>query len=141
MLMKTNADEIILQLVMEEVITDQAVLRARLEERGVTLTQPTLSRRLQKLAIRKVQGRYAHFEPLRESHRLTFTLDRSPPNLIVIRTAPGFAQALGLRIDELKLEAVAGTLAGDDTVFVALRSAHVLEELCARLEVLLVNAP
>ncbi|MHB1543250.1 MAG: arginine repressor [Gammaproteobacteria bacterium] len=135
--MKSSADEIILQLVMEETISDQGVLLAKLRERGLTLTQPTLSRRLQRLSIRKVQGRYAHFEPLRNTNRLTFTIDLSPPNLIVIRTSPGFAQALGLKIDQFKLEDVAGTLAGDDTVFVAIRRPQALEELRGRIEVLL----
>lgn len=136
--MKSNdVDEIILHLVMEETITDQGLLLAKLSERGVNLTQPTLSRRLARLSIRKVQGRYAHFEPLRNANRLTFTLEHAPPNLIVIRTAPGFAQALGFKIDQFGLDEVAGTLAGDDTVFVAVRHPDSLEALIGRLQILL----
>jgi transcriptional regulator of arginine metabolism len=129
-----NTDDLLLALVMEETITDQETMRARLRERGVSLTQPTLSRRLARLSIRKVHGRYAHYEPLRNTNPLYFEVELSPPNLLVIRTAPGFAQALGLKIDQLKLEGVAGSLAGDDTVFVAVGRPQILEETRARLE-------
>jgi transcriptional regulator of arginine metabolism len=129
-----KTDEVLLALVMEETIPDQETIRARLQEHGISLTQPTLSRRLARLSIRKVRGRYAHFEPLRNTNPLPFEVELSPPNLLVIRTAPGFAQALGLKIDQLKLEGVAGSLAGDDTVFVAVRRPDLLEETRARLE-------
>ncbi len=138
--MKNTPDDVILQLVMEETISDQGVLLAKLRERGLTLTQPTLSRRLSRLSIRKIQGRYAHFEPIRTANPLTFVIELSEPNLIVIRTSPGFAQALGLKIDQFKLEEVAGTLAGDDTVFVAIRRPEALEGLRVRIGMLLGQA-
>jgi transcriptional regulator of arginine metabolism len=47
------------------------------------------------------------------------TITEAPPNLLVLRTAPGFAQALGLSVDADAIPGQMGTLAGDDTVFVA----------------------
>jgi transcriptional regulator of arginine metabolism len=42
-------------------------------------------------------------------------------NLLVIRTPPGSAHLVGLALDQARLEEVAGTISGDDTLFVALR--------------------
>jgi len=55
------------------------------------------------------------------------TVVEVPPNLLVLRTAPGFAQALGLSLDEDPVPGQMGTLAGDDTVFVAVLPDHMAE--------------
>jgi transcriptional regulator of arginine metabolism len=67
------------------------------------------------------------------------SITEAPPNLLVLRTAPGFAQALGLSIDADPVPGQMGTLAGDDTVFVAVLperradvKAHLLRVLAAR---------
>lgn len=113
-----NLDTLILQLVARQPIADQGDLLAQLAAQGHPLTQSTLSRRLKRLGVQKVQGQYRRLEPpplaLPEA-----TLSVVPPNLLVLRTAPGFAQALGLGLDAHAVEGLVGTLAGDDTVFVA----------------------
>lgn len=131
-------DELILQLLEAHPITDQTDLLARLSAEGHELTQSTLSRRLKRLGVQKVQGRYRRVEPgapaMPEVH-----LAVVPPNLLVVRTAPGFAQALGLALDRDPVPGQMGTLAGDDTVFVAVLPermedvrAHLARVLAAR---------
>ena len=113
-----HVDELILRLLEAHPIADQTDLLARLAAEGHEFTQSTLSRRLKRLGVQKVQGRYRRVEAgaqaLPEAE-----LAVAPPNLLVLRTAPGFAQALGLALDRDPAPGQMGTLAGDDTVFVA----------------------
>ena len=62
----------------------------------------------------------------------------APPNLIVLRTRPGFANAVAAVLDHQPLPGQAGTIAGDDTVFVALAEGNALQTLveAARLRFL-----
>jgi transcriptional regulator of arginine metabolism len=113
-----DLDTLILQLLEASAIADQSELLARLTAEGHDLTQSTLSRRLKRLGVQKVQGRYRRVE---HSAQVLpeVTVTEVPPNLLVLRTAPGFAQALGLSLDADPVPGQMGTLAGDDTVFVA----------------------
>jgi transcriptional regulator of arginine metabolism len=130
-----DLDALILHLLEAAPITDQGELLARLAEAGHELTQSTLSRRLKRLGVVKVQGRYRHAEPsallLPEA-----SLVEVPPNLLVLRTAPGFAQALGLTVDADPVPGQMGTLAGDDTVFVAVLPERLAEVKAHLLRVL-----
>lgn len=113
-----DLDALILRLLDGPPITDQGDFQARLKAQGQDLTQSTLSRRLKRLGIQKVQGRYRRLEPTAQLLP-EVTVREVPPNLLVLRTAPGFAQALGLNLDADPAAGQIGTLAGDDTVFVA----------------------
>ena len=113
-----DLDPLILRLLEGAAITDQSELLARLADQGQELTQSTLSRRLKRLGVQKIQGRYRRGDgPV--PTRPEVILSEVPPNLLVLRTAPGFAQALGLSLDAAAVPGQVGTLAGDDTVFVA----------------------
>lgn len=113
-----DLDLLILRLLEDFPIADQGDLLDRLAAQGHELTQSTLSRRLKRLGVQKVQGHYRRVEGPTQS-RPEVTLAEVPPNLLVLRTAPGFAQALGLSLDADPVSGQMGTLAGDDTVFVA----------------------
>jgi transcriptional regulator of arginine metabolism len=104
-------------LLEQEAIGEQAELLRRLTARGHALTQPTLSRHLKRLGYVKQDGVWC--APV---NRETLALRRvgiAPPNLLVLKTDPGFANALAARLDDAPLPGQIGTLAGDDTVFVA----------------------
>ncbi len=131
-------DEAILKLVAEREVTDQSVLRELLRKAGHTVTQPTLSRHLRKLAVQKVAGRYQQVESL-PAELPSFTLTRVPPNLLVIRTRPGYAQPLAVKLDVQRPEGVAGTLAGDDTVFIAVTPPARLKTVADAVEALLMG--
>ena len=124
-----DLDSLILQLLDGAPITDQGDLQARLKDQGHELTQSTLSRRLKRLGVLKIQGRYRRVEPGGQALP-DVSITEAPPNLLVLRTAPGFAQALGLSLDGDPVPGLVGTLAGDDTVFVA-----VLPERLAEVKV------
>lgn len=105
------------QLLDSEAIGEQAELLRRLLERGHALTQPTLSRHLRRLGYVKQGGSWQQ-PALREPLPLR-RVGIAPPNLLVLKTDPGFANALASRLDAAALPGQVGTLAGDDTVFVA----------------------
>lgn len=133
-----HVDELILRLLEAHAIADQTDLLARLSAEGHELTQSTLSRRLKRLGVQKVLGRYRRVEAGAQAMP-EVEVAAVPPNLLVARTAPGFAQALGLALDRDPVPGQMGTLAGDDTVFVAVLperleevKAHLLRVLAAR---------
>lgn len=126
-----NLDALILRLLDGPPISDQTDLLARLGEQGHVLTQSTLSRRLKRLGVQKIQGQYRHVEGAAQVLP-EVTIREVPPNLLVLRTAPGFAQALGLSLDADPAPGQMGTLAGDDTVFVAVLAER-LEDVKAHL--------
>ncbi len=113
-----DLDALILHLLEASPIADQGDLMVRLAAEGHDLTQSTLSRRLKRLGVQKVHGQYRRVEAGIQALP-EVTLREVPPNLLVLRTAPGFAQALGLSLDADPVPGQMGTLAGDDTVFVA----------------------
>jgi len=129
-------DEAILQLVVEREITDQSDFLDLLRHTGHAVTQPTLSRHMKKLGVHKVTGRYQQMEPLPEKLPV-FSLTQVPPNLVIIRTRPGYAQPLAVKLDQQKIEGVGGTLAGDDTVFIAVASPARFRAVADAVEVLL----
>lgn len=133
-----DLDTLILQLLEASPIADQGDLLAQLAAGGRELTQSTLSRRLKRLGVQKIQGHYRRVEGVPQAIP-EVTLSEAPPNLLVLRTAPGFAQALGLSLDADAFPGQMGTLAGDDTVFVAVLpermaevKAHLLRVLATR---------
>ena len=130
--MRMDLGQTILTLIEREDFQDQSALGKRLEETGVMITQPTLSRHLRRLQVRKIRGVYHRVD---SAVVLTpvYSLVPVPPNLLVLRTRPGHAQLLALRLDNLKLDEIQGTLAGDDTVFIACRGTE-LERLTARID-------
>lgn len=106
-------------LLANELIADQTELLAALAARGHVLTQSTLSRKLKGLGYHKQDGRYV--QPGVPGFKLV-SVTLVAPNLLVLRTAPGFAGALAVRLDANPLPGQAGTIAGDDTVFVAVQA-------------------
>jgi transcriptional regulator of arginine metabolism len=130
-----DLDQTLLELISNERIADQFELQAALAKAGKVVSQPTLSRHLTRLGISKRGGRYA---PPGDGSPSALAVLVAPPNLIVLRTKPGFANAVAAVLDYQPLPGQAGTIAGDDTVFVALREGHALATLveAARLRFL-----
>jgi transcriptional regulator of arginine metabolism len=121
----------ILALVGEGGIRSQEDLQRRLRRRGIEVAQPTLSRDLKVLGLAKTPTGYvssptAAFVPAETRHD---ALDRAvgefvlsvqaAASLVVVRTPPAGAHPLARTLDEAALPDVVGTIAGDDTVFVA----------------------
>jgi len=124
----------ILRLVEQEQLSTQAEVTTALREQGFDTVQATVSRDIAQLGLVKVRdeaGRLVYALPgaadLDRLDELTtalrrFALSLTPAgNLLVIHTPPGHAHALALVLDGAGLGDVAGTVAGDDTIFVAAR--------------------
>jgi transcriptional regulator of arginine metabolism len=131
-------DQAIIEIITGEQVGDQRALIDRLSRLGFTLTQPALSRRLRKLRVQKRGGVYVKPEPA--AAMPPFTLVESPPNLVVLRTTPGFAQPMALAVDRAAPPGFAGSVAGDDTIFFAATSPGMLPSLLQSIERLLRNA-
>ncbi|RKH66646.1 arginine repressor [Corallococcus aberystwythensis] len=138
-----NLDEAILQLISRQDVPDQAVLQTLLEEAGHAPSQSTLSRRLKKLSVQKVNGRYQRTEPPVAPVPLapSVTIIEAPPNMLVLKTAPGYAQIFGLALDREEPEGLAGTVAGDDTIFIAVRDPSLLQDVREAVEQLILRGP
>jgi transcriptional regulator of arginine metabolism len=123
-----SLDERILHQLNQRPIDDQAELLALLRADGFDLTLSTLSRHLKKLQVRKEQGRYQRLASARNPVP-AFTIRKVRPCLLVLKTSPGLAQALAFALDGSELPSLAGTIAGDDTIFVAPTDPERLDEL------------
>lgn len=126
-------DEALLRLVETREMQDQRGLLHGLHTAGIDISQPTLSRHLRRLNIVKQNGRYVvgAENPFRAP---PCAVHPSPPNLLVLKTLPARAQLLAAMIDQMQLGEIAGTMAGDDTVMVAVKEGHALEAAQSALE-------
>lgn len=125
-------DDAILQLIGEDSIGDQATLRERLHAAGHAVTQPTLSRRLKRLGVRKIRGAY-HLAEQSVDLVPDYELTLSAPNLVILKTKPGHAQVIAVLLDAENLPGTAGCVAGDDTIFIAARPDQDLDGLAERI--------
>ncbi len=113
----------LLGLIQAKPFATQAELRDSLERAGVPATQSSLSRDLEELGIVKHRGHYVLPKMNGTTARGLLSLDLAGENLVVARTEPGLASAVAVEIDGAVLEDIVGTLAGEDTVFIAVRDA------------------
>jgi transcriptional regulator of arginine metabolism len=105
-------------LVAARQFTTQHALVIELEARGYVVHQGSVSRELQRLGAVKRQGVYAlPDETLAAPVRAVFVT--ASGCLVVLKTEPAFASVLGQAVDDAGIPGVIGTIAGDDTVFVA----------------------
>lgn len=133
--MKPGRQSAILEIINEKDIETQNQLMQELAARGVKSTQATLSRDIKDMRLVKELGpngtyRYvvaAKSEAADIDQRLKKILRESlvsydvAQNLLIIRTLPGLASAACSAIDGMEIENLVGTLAGDDTAFLAMR--------------------
>ena len=116
------------RLVREEPVSNQSELVARLEQAGISGTQASVSRDIRELGLIKVDGRYrlpaTRGNSAKSGPASELITDLIPvgANLVVIRTAVAAASAVAAELDRLRLDDIVGTIAGDDTIFVAVRS-------------------
>ncbi|HEX8571259.1 MAG TPA: arginine repressor [Allosphingosinicella sp.] len=125
----------IADLIRAEPLGSQEEVTARLGGIGFTVTQATVSRDLDQIGAVKVKRggalAYALPDQLGGNDWAATRLQRilaewvisieAAGNLLVVKTPPGSAHLVALALDQAKLDEVAGTISGDDTLFVALR--------------------
>jgi len=145
--MKAKRQTQVLEIVTHEEIETQDELLERLRRRGVHTTQATVSRDIKDLRLVKAQtgdGRYKYVvsgempdavfaSRLQSIFRDSVTSMEAAQNIVVLKTLPGLAPAACSALDALGHPDVAGTLAGDDTAFVAMRTTAAAEEFVLQI--------
>ena len=118
---KRERQQRILSLIQAKPIGTQADLRMFLERSGVPTTQSSLSRDLDELGVVKQRGHYTLPRTNGTTTRGLLSLDHAGDCLVIARTIPGLASAVAVEIDAAALPDVVGTIAGEDTIFIAVR--------------------
>ena len=109
----------LLSLIKAKPFGTQAELRDSLERAGVPTTQSSLSRDMEELGIVKHRGHYTTPRANGAAARGLLSLDLAGENLVIARTEPGLASSVAVEIDGAAISEIVGTLAGEDTIFVA----------------------
>lgn len=135
--MKNARQMAILSIIEKDNIETQEELAAKLRDIGIVVTQATVSRDIKELRLLKVltpDGSYKYATVDKAEHGVSERLVRMfidsvlsisyAENLIVVRTLPGSANAAGEAIDSMRWPEVLGTISGDNTIFVAVRSSE-----------------
>jgi transcriptional regulator of arginine metabolism len=132
----------ILSLIRSRPLHSQEEIASALSRDGLEATQATLSRDLRELGVVKGPAGYATPETPRngaggsglQAALDTFRLSaKAAGTIVVVRTGAGQASALALEIDRAGLPGVAGTVAGDDTVFLACENARAATRVCGKI--------
>lgn len=130
--------------------SSQQSLVEQLHKRGFRATQASISRDLRELGLLKVEGRYVSVNSLNGAAlpgagglrgELITAVQPIGANLVVVRTPAGMANALGVALDGLSLSDLAGTIAGDDTLFLAVPSRAAQGRVCALLRGAMARRP
>jgi transcriptional regulator of arginine metabolism len=143
----------ILNLVSNETIHNQEELRRRLAQLKIRVTQATLSRDIHELQLVKTDAGYKALQAAALADTATgpgtahtalaralreFLLDmRAAQNLLVLKTPPGSANAIGVALDQEKWKEVVGTIAGDDTLLIITDSPRTRAAVQKRMEEML----
>lgn len=116
---KSLRQQKLLSLIKAKAFGTQAELRDSLERAGVAATQSSLSRDMEELGIVKHRGRYTVPKLETAVARGLLSLDLAGENLVIARTEPGRASAVAVDIDAAAIDEIVGTIAGEDTIFIA----------------------
>lgn len=146
--MKSVRQGKILEIIAAKDVETQNQLIEELDARGVKSTQATLSRDIKELRLMKEMtssGKYRYVatgradfsdfdQRLRKIFKESVTSYATAQNLLVIKTMPGLAPAACSALDGMGIEGLVGTIAGDDTAFLALKDKETAERLEKELE-------
>ena len=149
--MKSKRQAQILELIREQDIETQNQMMEALAVRGIKSTQATLSRDIKELRLVKklsANGVYCYTTPsqddsderdvrLRKIFRECVVSFDTAQNLVVIHTLPGLANAAASALDHMEIQELVGTIAGDDTAFLAMRSNAGAQAFCQEIEAML----
>ena len=150
-MMKNDRQAMILEIISQENIETQEQLLARLQERGISSTQATISRDIKQMHLVKEpvgQGVYKYAvsgnrtklnfaEKLRTIFRESITSIDYAQNIVVIKTMPGLASAACSALDNMNISYMVGSLAGDDTAFLLMQDTESAAIFCEEIKEML----
>lgn len=148
--MKSARHAVILDIIERYNIDTQEELASRLREQGMNVTQATVSRDIKELRLIKVLAEDGGYKYATVDKAEAGLKDRfisifahsvismiATGNLTIIRTISGTAGAAAEAIDNLRWEEIAGTLAGDNTIFIAVKEGEDANDLIRRFQTIL----
>lgn len=150
--MKEKRQAEIIRIITEQAVETQEQLLAHLRLSGIKATQATISRDIKELHLVKEPAgngayRYAAVSGKREHHnhagrlRNIFkegvTSSDAAQNIVVVKTMPGLASAAGAALDGMDIQGFVGSLAGDDTVILIMRTSQDAEEFLEEIREML----
>lgn len=121
---KGARQNLIKDLIRSNKISTQEELSNLLRKKGVAVNQSSVSRDLIELGIIKVGGFYALPETRGEANIFGLQgLETAGENLIVAKCELGLASAVCVKLDAAEINEIIGTIAGEDTIFIAVKDA------------------
>lgn len=149
--MKSARHEKIQEIIENQNIETQHALADALKEAGFVSTQATISRDIRELGLTKEQttdGSYRYRVPqggviagynerLRTIFKESVTQVAVAQNIVVLRTLPGLAPAACSAIDAMGCVGLVGTIAGDDTAFLAMADTELAEQFRVQISAML----
>ncbi len=151
MSMKERRQKEILNLIQEQDLEVQEELLEQLRERGFHCTQATISRDIKELHLTKERSKDGTYKYVVSLHRgrsdlaarlktifreSVLSFDRAQ-NLIVLKTMPGLASAAGAAFDSMELPHLVGSIGGDDTCVLIMRTNEAAEQLCSEIHLMM----
>ena len=145
--MKEKRQSAIIRIISENNIDTQEMLLKYLNDSGFDTTQATVSRDIRELNITKlsyegnkhkyvvgsVNAKQSDLSYKHVIENYILSIDHAE-NLIVIRTVAGYAMAVATAIDSLKEEDIMGCIAGDDTLFIAIKEPDRADEIIGSIK-------
>lgn len=148
--MKHSRQSVILDIISQQDIETQGQLMQALAARGIKSTQATISRDIKDMCLVKElspDGNYRYSTPaviekddlsprLKTIFRESLISCDVAQNIVVIKTLPGLANGCCSMLDGMEVDGLVGTLAGDDTAFIAMRTNETAQKFYHEIEIL-----
>ena len=144
--MKSKRNIKILEIIRQKNVETQEELADELRKAGFEVTQATVSRDIKDLKLVKMQsalGKYGYAAPKMEEEHLSaklikvlHTLTVSVENvdkMVIVKTTVAGAGPVAEAIDSFEFEEIAGTIAGENTIFIMVRTLKAAEELVLKI--------
>lgn len=145
--MKTNRQDAIKRIITEQNVETQDELLLLLNKEGFNTTQATISRDIRALNLKKVtydgnkrkyvlggKGDNVDDSSYNNILKNSITSIDYSENIIVIKTVSGMAMAVAASIDRLAIEEILGCIAGDDTIFLAIKHSNYAKKIIGEIE-------
>ena len=142
--MKRQRHAEILAIISEYEIENQETLRSMLNERGYKVTQATVSRDINELALEKalsengvscyMRARHANKRHFENFFSQSVTHIDCAGNIVCVKCHSGLANAACATFDTMNIESVVGTISGDDTIFILVRTENDARRLAMMLK-------
>lgn len=129
-MLKEKRQQKILEIIRQKNIAKQTEFTEILQKAGFAATQSSVSRDLDELGIVKANGFYrAPNQPNKIGLFGFYSIEPAGENLLVAKCSSGSASAVAVQIDAAKIANIVGTIAGDDTIFIAIKDSKNQKEV------------